>query len=272
MVVFLGIDIGSSSCKAVVLDEEKNILSQVVVGMGTGTRGVAEVRDGALEIARVADNDIKYTVVTGYGRMTYQYADKQLTEISCHARGAFFLHPGVRTVIDIGGQDAKVIRLNASGGLENFVMNEKCAAGTGRFLEVMARVLGCEIEDLSAIAGQSKKYLAISSVCTVFAESEVISHLASGKYIEDVAAGAILSIAKRISGLANRVGVVQDVVMTGGVAKNPAIIEALSREFDTRIGVPESPQTVGALGAAIFALENYQELGGLNHEKLDNRV
>lgn len=154
--MFLGIDIGSSSSKAVLLDEEKNILAAEVYPLGTGTRGVQEVLQLAFAAAKGTPDSVLYTVATGYGRMNYKGADKQITEISCHAKGMCFLQPDVRTIIDIGGQDTKVIRLDASGGIENFVMNDKCAAGTGRFLEVMARVLDCKISDLSALASKGQ--------------------------------------------------------------------------------------------------------------------
>ena len=156
--------------------------------------------------AGVQPSDIRFTVATGYGRVNYKGADKQITEITCHAKGVNFLTRDARTIVDIGGQDAKVIKLDANGKVENFVMNEKCAAGTGRFLEVMARVLGCELGELSDLADHADKEISINNVCTVFAESEVISRLSGGETSANVARGAHVAIAKRVMGMCNRVG------------------------------------------------------------------
>ncbi len=257
--MFLGIDIGSSSSKAVLLDEEKNILAAEVYPLGTGTRGVQEVLQLAFAATKRSPDSVLYTVATGYGRMNYKGADKQITEISCHAKGMRFLQPDVRTIIDIGGQDTKVIRLDESGGIENFVMNDKCAAGTGRFLEVMARVLDCHISDLSALAGKGQNPVPISNMCTVFAESEVISHLSNNVSLENVASGAVLSIAKRVSGMAKRLGAVPRVMMTGGGSLNHSLVAAISEQLELAIDVPANPQVIGALGAAVFAHTLYQK-------------
>lgn len=253
--MFLGVDIGSSSSKAVILDEQKKVLSTAVINTGTGTQGPEKAVVTALEQARLTTADIQYTVVTGYGRITYDKADKQITEISCHGRGAFFLAPQAKTIIDIGGQDAKIIRLDNTGKIEKFVMNEKCAAGTGRFLEVMARILDCGIGELSNLALRATKEITISSTCTVFAESEVISQLAAGAAKEDVAQGAHRSVANRIAGLAARIGVRQEVVMTGGVALNTSMVACLAQEIGQNISVLPMAQVIGALGAAIYAAE-----------------
>lgn len=258
--VFLGIDIGSSSSKIAVVDSDRRILYQEAVNIGTGSDVILSLREKALKAVNAGEDDVLFAVVTGYGRTTYKNADKQITEISCHAKGAHFLFPGVRTVIDIGGQDSKVIRIGKGGDVEDFVMNDKCAAGTGRFLEVMARVLACDMDKLSDIAGQAENSVRISSTCTVFAESEVISQLSIGSRKEDVALGAHISVAKRVSGQALRVGVIPDVVMTGGVALNKHMVETLSNEIGYPISVPDRPQTVGALGAALFAAERYERI------------
>jgi len=258
-VVFLGIDIGSSSSKAALIDENKNILARTAKNIGTGTNGPAIVIQEALEKAGVTADQVKYTVATGYGRVTYTQADKQITEISCHGKGIAHLIPGARTIIDIGGQDAKVIKLSPDGTVENFVMNEKCAAGTGRFLEVMARILNCNINELSDLSLKAKEDIIISNTCTVFAESEVISQLAGGASKEDVAKGADNSIASRVAGLARRIGIQPKVAMSGGVAMNASVVESLSREIGHEITVAPDPQTVGALGAALFALEAYNK-------------
>ncbi|MDR2157544.1 MAG: acyl-CoA dehydratase activase, partial [Clostridiales Family XIII bacterium] len=204
--------------------------------------------------AGIVRADVRFAVVTGYGRITYQGADKQITEISCHAKGIDYLTDGVATVIDIGGQDAKVIRIS-DGKMENFTMNEKCASGTGRFLEVMARVLGCELGRLSNLADRATKEVSISSICTVFAESEVISNLAAGESIENVARGAHLSVAKRVAGMCGRVGVREKVVMSGGVALNANMVNAMEEVLGVPVVAAPHAQIVGAIGAAVLARE-----------------
>ena len=253
--MFLGIDIGSSSSKVALFDEQGRLAATSIINLGTGTDAHQLARKEALEKAGCTEDDIEYSVATGYGRITYEGADKQITEITCHAKGVTYLAENVRTIVDIGGQDAKVIKLNKNGQVENFVMNEKCAAGTGRFVEVMARVLGCGLDDLSDLADQSKKSVAISSVCTVFAESEVISRLAAGEALADVARGAHVAIAKRVAGLCNRVGYEPKIVMTGGVALNRNLVDALSKELKAPVEVAPHCQAAGAIGAAMFAYE-----------------
>lgn len=256
---FLGIDIGSSSSKAALVDENQNILATRVVNLGTGTQGIQTALRGLFTQAGVPEDEVGFTVATGYGRLLYKNADKQITEISCHAKGITYLMNGIGTVVDIGGQDSKVIRIGEDGAVANFVMNEKCAAGTGRFLEVMARVLGCSIDELSALAAQSTEEVAISSVCTVFAESEVISQLSQGAHPNDVAMGALRAVAKRVAGMCGRVGVTERIAMSGGVALNQSMVEVLGKE----LGYPVTPapyaQAVGAIGAALFARELYQK-------------
>jgi len=253
--MYLGVDIGSSSSKAVIINETGAVCGEGIFNIGTGSKGPQLSVEKALMQAGIKRSDIKKCVVTGYGRMMYEGADKQITEISCHAKGVKHRLPSARTIIDIGGQDAKVIRVSASGTVKNFVMNEKCAAGTGRFLEVMARVLDCRIDELSALAEKGEDGVIISNTCTVFAESEVISQLASGRKVKDVALGAHNSIAQRIAGLCNRIGIADVVVMTGGVALNNNVVVAIEREINHPIIRLEDPQAMGALGAAIFALE-----------------
>lgn len=253
--MFLGIDIGSSSSKAVIINEQKKIMGRAVINTGAGTQGPDKAVTAALQEAGIGRDQVKATVVTGYGRITYDQADKQITEISCHAKGIAHLMPDARTVIDIGGQDAKIIRLDANGKVDNFVMNEKCAAGTGRFLEVMARILDCGIDNLAKLSENATEEIVISNTCTVFAESEVISQLASGAKRENVAKGAHKAVAKRVAGLGSRVGLAPGVAMTGGVALNKGIVDALEKEIGEKIVVAENPQLIGAFGAALFASE-----------------
>ncbi len=261
--MYMGVDIGSTTSKAVILNEGGEQIARAVINVGTGTSGPDQAVEQVLQQAGVKREQIKKCVVTGYGRMTFQGADKQVTEITCHAKGVSHLVPDAATIIDIGGQDAKVIRLNEKGHVENFAMNEKCAAGTGRFLEVMARVLECRLEDLSHLAAKGKDGVTISSICTVFAESEMISQLSEGKSREDVALGAHRSIAKRIAGLAGRVGVQPVVVMSGGTALNENLVDAVAQAIDTQIDRLQDPQIVGALGAAVFAGELDKEQKGI---------
>ncbi|MBC7233714.1 MAG: 2-hydroxyglutaryl-CoA dehydratase [Chloroflexi bacterium] len=251
---FLGVDIGSLTVKAVLLDAGQRLLTRGVVPAGYGGQEAAEALVARLlRECGLTPDEIAYTVVTGYGRVRFATADEEVSEISCHARGAFHLCPAVRTVIDIGGQDSKAMRLDAQGRVVDFAMNDKCAAGTGRFLEVMAAALDVPIEQFGALALQSEHPVAISSTCTVFAESEAISHIARGVAKQDVAAGLHQAIASRVLGLAARVGLEAEVMLTGGVALNVGVVAALSRQSNQRITVPADPQTVGALGAALYA-------------------
>ena len=229
------------------------MLALAVVNLGAGTGAVEEARTAALKQAALTEEDIDFTVVTGYGRMTYRKAQLQVTEITCHARGAYYLCPEAGTIVDIGGQDAKVIFLDEQGRVANFAMNEKCAAGTGRFLEVMSRVLGCPLGELSDLAAQAAREISISSTCTVFAESEAISKLAAGVSRPDVAHGAHRSIAKRVAGMCARGSLRDKVVMTGGVALNKDAVRCLGQELKREIIPLPNAQGVGALGAALIA-------------------
>jgi predicted CoA-substrate-specific enzyme activase len=252
----MGLDIGSTACKCVILKEEKerlSILSKAVFPLGTGTLGPRKVFDRALADAGLRREDLDRIMATGYGRFTCDDADSQRSEITCHAAGVHFLTPEVRTVVDIGGQDIKVLRLNERGGVENFVMNDKCAAGTGRFLDVMAGVMNLKTWELGPLSTQSTQIVSISNTCTVFAESEVISKLSSGVSLPDLAAGIHVSVAKRVAALAFRNGIEPDVGMSGGVALNEGIVAALSRELKSPIRVHPLCQYAGALGAAIHA-------------------
>lgn len=255
-VLFAGIDVGSLSTDVVLLDGKGKSVGHAIVATGASTQKASgEALSRALEIAGGRAADIALTVSTGYGRDRVPFADWKVTEITCHARGARRLFPGAATVLDIGGQDSKVIRLSPNGRVVDFAMNDKCAAGTGRFLEVMARTLEMDLEQLGPRALLSRRSLSVSSMCTVFAESEVVSLIASGTAAEDIAWGVHLAIANRIAALADRVGCEAPAVMTGGVAKNPAARKALEERFGIPLLVPEEPQLAGALGAALIARE-----------------
>lgn len=255
----LGIDVGSASSKAVILKDGKDIVAAEVVQVGTGSSGPQRALDKAFEVSGLNKEDISYTVATGYGRFNFPDADKQISEISCHAKGIYFLVPTARTIIDIGGQDAKAIRLDDKGGIKQFFMNDKCAAGTGRFLEVMARVLETTLDEMAELDEQATDTAPISSTCTVFAESEVISQLSNGVSRNNIIKGVHLSVASRACGLAYRGGLEKDVVMTGGVAKNAGVVRAVAGVLKTDVIVAPNPQTTGALGAALFAYEAAQK-------------
>ena len=253
----MGLDIGSTACKCIILKDGQVIIAKAIVPLGTGTNGPKRVFAEALAVHNLTRSDIDRILVTGYGRFTFDETDSQKSELSCHARGVSFLLPSARTIIDIGGQDIKALRVSNKGMLENFVMNDKCAAGTGKFLDVMAGILNVKTEELGEIGSKSTEEVSISNTCTVFAESEVISKLSTNVKIEDLVAGIHKSVAKRVASLAHRNGIVQDVAMSGGVALNKGVVYALGQELKTEILVHEDCQLAGALGAALFA---WQEL------------
>ena len=251
-----GVDIGSRTTKALITDERREIISYSILMSGASHEKAAQAAmEAALEDAGLNFDDLGYIVSTGYGRARSRFSNSEITEISCHARGANRLFPEVHTVIDIGGQDSKVIGVGDKGQVLRFVMNDKCAAGTGRFLEVMAQALEIELGEMSDLASRSRNEVEVSSMCTVFAESEVISLIASGCDKADIAAALYRAIARRIVGMVGQVGLKQRLVMTGGVAKSQGMVKALAQKLETTILVPPDPQIVGALGAALFALE-----------------
>ena len=252
----LGIDVGSTASKCIILKDGKEIIGKSLIDVGAGTSGPDRAIKDVLADAKLQGEDMSFTWATGYGRNSLEgIADKQMSELSCHAKGAAFLFPNVHTVIDIGGQDVKVLHIE-NGNMVNFQMNDKCAAGTGRFLDVMSNVLEVKVQDLGKLGEMAKKKISISSTCTVFAESEVISQLSQGTDKCDIIDGIHRSIASRVVGLVYRVGVSPQVVMTGGVAQNIGVVKALSDGLHTEIAVSPLTQYVGALGAALFAYKN----------------
>ena len=251
----LGIDIGSTTSKCAVLKDGKELVAHSLQTGGLGTGGPEEALAQLWQTSGLTRADMACAFVTGYGRKNYQGADGEISELTAHALGGRFVFPDLRTVIDIGGQDAKVIALSPSGKMVNFVMNDKCAAGTGRFLDVMASILRLDVDDLDAEAAKAAAPAAISSTCTVFAESEVISQLAMGTNKCDIIHGIHKSVAGRVSGLCHRIGVRDDVVMTGGVAQNHGIVKALQEQLGHEIHTTPLTQYNGALGAALFAYQ-----------------
>ena len=252
---FAGVDIGSTMTKVVLMDKSDNLLSSIKGPTGPEHRQLAnEVMRQALEQASLQIDDISYIVATGYGRLNVPFADRQITELSCHARGVSSLFPNVRTAIDIGGQDAKCMKID-NGRLINFVMNDKCAAGTGRFLEVTATALGIKLEDMGDISLKATKKIQISSLCTIFAQQEVVALISRGEKLENILAGLHDALASRIAALARRLGIEPDLVLTGGVAKNIGMVRAMKESLGCEIFIPEEPLLTGALGAAILAKE-----------------
>ena len=256
---FAGIDSGSTSTDVVILDKGGKMVTGIILPTGAGAAAGAErALDEALAQAKLKREDIDAIVTTGYGRTAIAEGDKSITEITCHARGAHFLDPTVRTVIDIGGQDSKVIRLDENGNVVNFVMNDKCAAGTGRFLEMMARTMEMDLDQMSHTGLNYKEDITISSMCTVFAESEVVSLIAQNKPTDDIVHGLNKAVASKTAALAKRVGGEERYMMTGGVSKNKGLVKTLEEKLGTTLVVSDQAQLCGALGAALFARDLVQ--------------
>ncbi len=262
MLFVAGIDVGAATAKAVILGDGK-ILGYAVRPTGYDVKVAADkVTEEALEKAGLSTSldDLSYIVSTGYARESIGFADKTVTEIICHAKGAHFLIPSTRFIIDIGGQDSKAIEIDPEGLVTDFAMNDKCAAGTGRFLEVMAQVLEAEsVAEMGPLALQSKEPCRISSTCTVFAETEVVVLRAEGKDRKDLIAGVHKAISARVKAMAASLTVRKDSVFTGGVAKNVGIKSFLEEEFGIELLVPEEPQIIGALGAALVAQTEFSK-------------
>lgn len=255
----IGIDIGSMSTNGILLNERKEILSSIIIPTGASSKKAADkVYNQILTEHKLTESDIDYIVATGYGRIKVPFAHEVVTEITCHAKGANYFFPSARTIIDIGGQDSKAIKVDANGNVLDFVMNDKCAAGTGRFLEVMARTLEIDLEDMGPLSLKGKDNVSVSSLCTVFAESEVVSLIGADHKAADICRALHISIAKRITAQVKRVGLEQDVVMTGGVAKNIGVVTELEKNLGYKVKISEEPQINGALGAAVIALEKAQ--------------
>lgn len=255
--LYLGIDIGSLSCDAVLVDADGAVQAWTVVP--TGARNLQAIERARAEVLRaggIEPGQVTATVATGYGRDRVTDRLASVTEISCHARGITALRPGTRVLVDIGGQDSKAIRMDERGKVMEFAMNDKCAAGTGRFLEAMARALEVEVDQLGELDSGAKDNLTLSSMCTVFAESEVVSLIAEGRELEEIVAGLHRAIARRTQALVARVGADLrrlPVAMSGGVARNRGVVRALGRALGVEIAVPPEPDIVGALGAALIA-------------------
>lgn len=253
---FAGIDSGSTSTDVVILDKDKKIVAGIILPTGAGAAiGAERALECALQEAGLKREDIDEVVTTGYGRTAIQIGDRSITEITCHARGAHFLEPKVRTVVDIGGQDSKVIRLDEDGSVKNFVMNDKCAAGTGRFLEMMARTMEMSLDEIGRAGLSWDEDITISSMCTVFAESEVVSLIAQNKKPDDIVHGLNKAVASKTAALVKRVGGEEAYMMTGGVAQNQGLVKTLEDRLGTTLIISDKAQLCGALGAALYAAD-----------------
>jgi len=264
--LFAGVDIGSTTTKCAIIDENKKKLVFVKMDTEFDRNASGEkIFQKALDTIQASEKDVTCIVATGYGRKSFRRTDLDIPEIIAHAVGTEFLMPGTKTIIDIGGQDSKVIQLDETGNINRFEMNDKCAAGTGRFFEVLThRLLGIDMSELSDLIKKSKEPCTISSMCTIFAESEIISYLSQGIPIADIAAGTGVSIARRIiaMGRTGRVDFAEPIVFSGGVAQNEGITQLFEELLAKKVTAIDSPQSTAAVGAALRALKQYNKRVG----------
>jgi len=254
MQYYLGVDIGSLTTKVVLINKEENIIGWATKRSGySGKDQALKLIDTLLNEKGIPKDKVIRTIATGYGRITFP-ADREVSEITCQAKGVSHLYNQARTIIDIGGQDSKVIKILPGGKVIDFAMNDKCAAGTGRFLEVMANALEVEIDDLGGLAGQAQGTCSISSFCTVFAESEVISHVAASASKQDIVKGVCHSVAERVASMTAGIGLEPELIFTGGVARNGGVAKALNNQLSTDIKIPDNPVITAALGAALIGI------------------
>ena len=257
--IVAGCDVGSLTGKAVILNNSEILSSSIVPTTPKPERTARNAMDEALQKGNLVLEDIEYIVGTGYGRVKIPFANSEISELTCHGKGAHSIAPSIRTIIDVGGQDCKVIKVDKNGKILDFAMNDKCAAGTGRFLEVMAKTLELKLEELGPISLQSKNQAKITAQCSVFAETEVVSLMADGVEVPDIVAGIHDAIASRIMSLVYRVGLEKDLTFTGGVAKNIGVVAYLEKRLGvTTTKLSVDPQLMGALGAALTAKEQLQ--------------
>jgi predicted CoA-substrate-specific enzyme activase len=263
MIYGAGVDVGSTQTKAVIVDEVRTIVARALIPTGANVSRAGETAFlEACRLAGLAREAVGYVVGTGYGRYKVTFGDAQITEITCHARGAHSLFPGTRTVVDMGGQDTKAIKVGADGSVADFSMNDKCAAGTGRFLSAAADVTGVGLDEMGPLSLEATQPVRLTSVCTVFVESDIMSYLAQRKKVEDILGGVHKAIAARTMALVRRVGVEEEITFTGGVSRNLGMVRALEAVLGKSINVSADGHFMGALGAALFALERARAAGG----------
>jgi len=253
----LGVDFGSMTAKAVIVDQEKRVVAWSVIDKGVMIEdGAREAIADCLHQAGLTFEQVAATISTGYGRRKLDMAQRTITEITCHARGANAMFPDCRMVIDIGGQDSKVIAVDDAGHVQEFAMNDRCAAGTGQFMGVLARALDVPLQDIGDLSLKGGHDITISAMCATFAETEVVSLRAQGTSTPDILAAINESVAKRTMGLVRRVGKRTPIAMTGGVARNIGVVRALETQLGEPLLISDASQTAGALGAALFALDD----------------
>lgn len=253
-----GVDVGSTQTKAVIINENLEIVGRALTDTGSNVTIAAEnAFNTALKNADIHEEEegVEFIVGTGYGRYKVTFGDAQTTEISCHGRGAAHMFPGTRTVVDMGGQDTKAIKVSETGEILDFVMNDKCAAGTGRFLGAAASALDVPLGELGVVALRSSRPVKISTTCTVFADGEILSLIGKGKKVEDVLLGVHQSVVSRALSLMRRVGIDKEVTFTGGVANNVGMVAVLNKELGFEVNVSDDSHFMGALGAALFAMD-----------------
>ncbi|MCP4626144.1 MAG: 2-hydroxyglutaryl-CoA dehydratase [bacterium] len=256
--ITIGLDLGSLATKVVAFKDNEVFAYDILLTGGDNRKTGEEIFKKVLSKANISEKDVDYVMSTGYGRDNLTFSNDSVTEIGCHAIGVHFLLPEVKTILDIGGQDSKAIKIDGEGQVLDFAMNDKCAAGTGRFLEVIAAALGVDLESMGELSINADSTVKISSMCTVFAESEVVSLVAKGAPVPHIVRGVHRSIAERSAILLNRAGITEPLAMSGGVAKNKGVIAELESRLKVKIAIPDIPQFAGALGAAIIAAEEIQ--------------
>jgi len=251
-----GCDVGSLTAEAVIMENGKILGSEIIRVRPKAEQSARDVMDRVLSKLDLKYDDLAYTIATGYGRETIPFANGNISEISCHGRGANFLIPEIRTVIDVGGQDCKAIRVDGQGNLEDFVMNDKCAAGTGRSLELNSEALGVDVSELGSLSLESTENITITNQCSIFTELEIMHLLMEDKSVADIAAGINEAMARRVKMLVGKVGIKNEIGMTGGVSKNIGVVKSLEQTLGAKfVEFPEDPQIIGALGAALFAAD-----------------
>ena len=255
-----GCDVGSLTAEAVIMENGKILGSEIIRVRPKAEQSARDVMDRVLSKLDLKYDDLAYTIATGYGRETIPFANGNISEISCHGRGANFLIPEIRTVIDVGGQDCKAIRVDGQGNLEDFVMNDKCAAGTGRSLELNSEALGVDVSELGSLSLESTENITITNQCSIFTELEIMHLLMEDKSVADIAAGINEAMARRVKMLVGKVGIKNEIGMTGGVSKNIGVVKSLEQTLGAKfVEFPEDPQIIGALGAALFAAERVEK-------------
>ena len=254
---FAGVDIGSRSAKTVIINDREIVSSYICDTGAESARTAVMTMNGGLKAIALTLDDISYVVATGYGRVLVPFANENITEIACHAKGAHWYHSSVRTILDMGGQDCKAINCNEKGEVTDFIMNDKCAGGTGRFLEMIADVLMVPLEEIGKLSLQSEKHMPFSTVCAVFAKSEALTLLKKGARKAEILDGLHDAIAIRCLSLLRRINIEADFSITGGIAKNIGMVEKIKEKVRLEPLLAPDPQTIGALGAALFAQERY---------------